>query len=54
MCAQDVRSNNGSRVQIEFNSGFQGTLASMLEAPGTWEQCLQGYGALTRGDNICS
>lgn len=51
---QDLRTLNSSRVYIENNAGFQGALAAMVEAPGTWEQCLQGYGVLTQDHTVCS
>lgn len=43
---QDVRSLNNSRVQIDYNAGFQSALAGLTEAPGSWEQCLQVRGLL--------
>ena len=30
-----------------------GVVASMHDAPGTWEQCLQGYGVLNKANSIC-
>ena len=50
---QDVRSQNDTRVPIHNNAGFIGALASMQYAPGTWEQCLQGYGVLNKANSIC-
>jgi endoglucanase len=50
---QDIRTQNSSRVYIENNAGFQGALAALAEAPGTWEQCLQGYGVLTKDHTVC-
>ena len=50
---QDVRSQNDSRVAIHNNAGFMGVVASMRDAPGTWEQCLQGYGVLSGLNSIC-
>jgi endoglucanase len=53
MCVQDVRSQNDTRVPIHNNVGFIGSVASMHDAPGTWEQCLQGYGVLNKANSIC-
>lgn len=50
---QDVRSQNDTRVPIHNNAGFVGVVASMHDAPGTWEQCLQGYGVLNKANSIC-
>ena len=50
---QDVRSQNDTRVPIHNNGGFVGVVASMHDAPGTWEQCLQGYGVLNKANSIC-
>lgn len=38
---QDVRSLNQTRVMLEYNAGFQAAAAGLVEAPGTWEVCLQ-------------
>ena len=38
---QDIRSLNQTRVQLEFNAGFQGACAGLVQAPGSWEVCLQ-------------
>ena len=38
---QDIRSLNQTRVQLEYNAGFQGAMAGLVEAPGSWEVCLQ-------------
>ena len=51
---QDIRSSNSSRVQLDYNAGFQGALAGLAEAPGSWEQCLQGYGLLTKDTTVCT
>ena len=50
----DVRSANNSRTMIEYNAGFAGLAAGLQQAPGTWEQCLQGYGQLTKDTLVCS
>ncbi|KAK9842280.1 hypothetical protein WJX81_004432 [Elliptochloris bilobata] len=50
---QDVRILNSTNVEIEFNAGFQGVLAGLSQASGTWEQCLQGYGGLGRVSTVC-
>lgn len=50
---QDVRSQNDTRVAIHNNAGFMGVVAAMHDAPGTWEQCLQGYGVLNAKNSIC-
>lgn len=49
----DVRSANNSRTMIEYNAGFAGLAAGLQQAPGTWEQCLQGYGQLTKDTLVC-
>lgn len=33
--------------------GAQGVLAGLAQASGTWEQCLQGYGVLTKDKTVC-
>lgn len=38
---QDLRTLNQTRVILEYNAGFTGAMAAMVEAPGTWEVCLQ-------------
>ena len=38
---QDLRTLNQTRVMLEYNAGFTGAMAAMVEAPGTWEVCLQ-------------
>ena len=38
---QDVRTLNQTRVILEYNAGFTAAMAGMVEAPGTWEVCLQ-------------
>lgn len=50
----DVRSANESRVSIEYNAGFTGALAGLNEADRpTWNQCLQGWGVLSRDTAVC-
>lgn len=50
---QDSRPNNDTRVPIQNNAGLAGVVASMQDAPGTWEQCLQGYGIFNKARNLC-
>ena len=51
----DVRSNNMTRVMVEYNAGWQGLLAGMEErSMGAWEQCLQGQGILKKDHSVCS
>jgi hypothetical protein len=38
---QDLRTLNQTHVMLEYNAGFTGAMAAMVEAPGTWEVCLQ-------------
>lgn len=49
----DVRTNNGSRVSVEYNAGFTSALVAMyqIQTP-TWPQCLQGYGVF-HVDPVC-
>ena len=50
----DVRTLNDTRVGIETNAAWTGTIAGLVTAPGTWEQCLQGYGPFTKnGGGVC-
>lgn len=50
----DVRTDNGSRVAVEFNAGYTSALVAMyqIKTP-TWPQCLQGYGVF-HVDPVCS
>ncbi|CAL8470908.1 g10450 [Coccomyxa elongata] len=50
---QDVRNLNQTRVMLEYNAGFQGAAAGLLESPGTWEVCLQGYSVLVKDKTVC-
>ena len=50
----DVRTLNDTQVGIERNAAWTGTIAGLVTAPGTWEQCLQGYGPFTKnGGGVC-
>lgn len=50
----DVRSNNMTRVVVEYNAGWQGLLAGMNErSMGAWEQCLQGQGIIKKDHSVC-
>ena len=50
----DVRPLNDTRVGIEANAAFTGAIAGLAKAPGTWAQCLQGYGPLNHGSGgVC-
>lgn len=51
---EDVRTSNDSRVDIGTNVAITGTAAGLIDAPGTWEQCLQGFGVLTGDTAVCS
>ena len=50
----DVRTENASRVDIGNNVAITGTCAGLTNAPGTWEQCLQGFGVLTSDTAVCN
>lgn len=50
----DVRDSNSSKVDIVNNAAFAGTCAGLVNAPGTWDQCLQGYGVLSKDSSVCS
>ena len=50
---QDLRTLNQTRVMLEYNAGFTGAMAAMVEAPGTWEVCLQ-VASCTSADPIQS
>ena len=50
----DVRTSNDSRVDIGNNAAITSTCAGLVDAPGTWEQCLQGYGVLTGDTAVCN
>ena len=39
--AQDIRTLNQTRVVVEYNAGWQGACAGLVQAPGAWEVCLQ-------------
>ena len=49
----DLRTSNASRVALEYNAGFTGALAGLNQAPGTWDECLQGWGVLTHDTAVC-
>ena len=49
----DVRASNDSRVSIENNAGATAAFAGLNQATGTWDQCLQGFGVLTRDKAVC-
>lgn len=49
----DVRASNDSRVSIENNAAATSTFAGLNQATGTWDQCLQGFGVLTRDKAVC-
>lgn len=36
-----MRALNQTRLILEYNAGFTGAMAAMVEAPGSWEICLQ-------------
>lgn len=44
---------NASRASIQNNVGFTAASAGLNQAPGTWEQCLQGQGVLTADSSVC-
>jgi hypothetical protein len=48
-----VRASNNSRTAPEYNAGLMGALAGVQEAPGNWNECLQGNGILSRDTTIC-
>jgi endoglucanase len=50
---EDNRLSNDTWVGIEQNAGFTGALAGLNEVTGTYDQCLQGYGILSRDKVIC-
>jgi hypothetical protein len=50
---EDNRASNDTWVSVELNAGFTGVMAGMNQVPGTYDQCLQGYGILARDVNIC-
>lgn len=49
----DLRTDNTSRVDLGNNAAVAGVCAGLTNAPGTWEQCLQGYGVLTKDKAVC-
>ncbi len=53
-----VRSTSGTTnntiVSLDTNAAVPGSLAGLKIAPGTWEQCLQGYGQLLHLNAACS
>ncbi len=50
---QDVRALNQTRLILEYNAGFTGAMAAMVEAPGSWEICLQVCLLLTFKHDAC-
>ena len=50
----DTRSSNASQVDIVNNAAFAGVFAGLSNAPGTWDQCLQGYGVLNKDASVCT
>ena len=51
---EDLRTDNSSRVDLGINAATAGVCAGLTNAPGTWEQCLQGYGVLTKDTAVCN
>ena len=49
----DLRASNDTRASIENNAPATSALAGLNEASGTWDQCLQGFGVLTRDRAVC-
>jgi hypothetical protein len=45
---------NASRAGILNNVGFTAAAAGLNQAPGSWEQCLQGQGVLTTDTSVCN
>lgn len=50
----DTRNSNSTQVDIGNNAPFAGTFAGLSNAPGTWDQCLQGYGVLNKDASVCT
>ncbi len=50
---EDIRTSNDTRVSIENNAGITSALAGLTQATGTWDQCLQGFGVLTKDFAVC-
>ena len=51
----DVRTLNDTQVGIEGNAAWTGTVAALVNAAGTWEQCLQGYGPFSKNTGgVCT
>jgi cellulose synthase/poly-beta-1,6-N-acetylglucosamine synthase-like glycosyltransferase len=50
----DVRTGNDTRVSIDFQPGWAGTMAGLNQISGTYEECLQGFGVLSSNAGICN
>jgi len=50
----DLRTSNASRVDLGNNAAIAATCAGLINAPGTWEQCLLGFGVLTKDTAVCA
>lgn len=50
---RDLRTSNDTWVSVEYNPGLAGIAAALNQVPGTYEQCLQGYGIFSSEGKIC-
>ena len=50
---QNSRTSNDTWVSIEYQAGLAGTAAALVQVPGTYEECLQGYGIFSTEGAIC-
>ncbi|KAK9863564.1 hypothetical protein WJX84_010744, partial [Apatococcus fuscideae] len=45
---------NDTYVALDWNVGFQGAVAGLNQATGSYDQCLQGFGIFTQDTAICA
>lgn len=45
---------NDTYVALDWNVGFQGAVAGLNQASGSYDQCLQGFGIFTQDTAICA
>jgi hypothetical protein len=51
---KDSRTSNDTWVSISTNAGLAGSIAGLNQVPGTYDQCLQGFGIFSTEGAICS
>ena len=49
----DDRTSNDTWVSMATNAAFTASLAGLNQVSGSYQQCLQGYGVLSRDIKVC-